>query len=88
MCGKLNMEESAEEIMHQMGMDRTSRISFDDFIRYRTRVMTELDSQHYMDDTGIESDTGVHLPHNPNMSSWPTMSSDNSLGEILLSLVM
>ncbi|KAK3590872.1 hypothetical protein CHS0354_033800 [Potamilus streckersoni] len=79
MCKELNMEESASEIMQQLGLGQTSQISFEDFIRYRMQVMAEYENTCYLDDTGIDSDTSGIAKQQANITSWPTMSSD-SLG--------
>ncbi|KAK3093612.1 hypothetical protein FSP39_018096 [Pinctada imbricata] len=78
MCKQLNMEELAEEIMQQLGLKEQSRITFSDFIRYKTQVLAEeLDQSLGIEDQGIDSDTsGVNKQQN-NMTSWPTMSSDS-----------
>ncbi|KAL5019871.1 hypothetical protein ScPMuIL_002763 [Solemya velum] len=81
MCRELNMEDAAAEIMAQLGMESNSRISFDDFIRYRSQVMREAEQTKYIDDTGIDSDTSGLAKAQNNVASWPTMSSD-SLGAI------
>ncbi|KAJ8311750.1 hypothetical protein KUTeg_011105 [Tegillarca granosa] len=52
MCQRLNMEESAQEIMENLGMTSPeSRITFLDFLRCRTQVMSE----NYLDETGAHS---------------------------------
>ena len=38
MCEQLNLEESTDEILQQLGIQKSSRISFDDFIRCRSQV--------------------------------------------------
>lgn len=38
MCQQLHMEESAHEIMQQLGMNTDSRLTFQDFLHFRTQV--------------------------------------------------
>jgi hypothetical protein len=41
MCQQLHMEESAHEIMQQLGMNTDSRLTFQDFLHFRTQVRKE-----------------------------------------------
>ncbi|KAK7497833.1 hypothetical protein BaRGS_00010967 [Batillaria attramentaria] len=76
MCKQLNLEDSAAEIRHELGVSEAAHISFADFLRCRARVMAAAQD---CDDPDVESDTsGIHT-HHPHITSWPTMSSD-SLG--------
>ncbi|XP_071098692.1 colorectal mutant cancer protein-like isoform X1 [Haliotis cracherodii] len=82
MCSQLNMEDSAQEIMAQLGVNTRCQISFSDFLRCRSRVMLEAEQCPYIgnaaDDTGIDSDTsGFQVTTTQNITSWPTMSSDS-----------
>lgn len=45
MCRQLNMEDMAEEIMDQLGLQLQSKITFQDFLRFRGQV-TKLSSGH------------------------------------------
>ncbi|KAH9510233.1 hypothetical protein Btru_042515, partial [Bulinus truncatus] len=45
MCSMLNMADSVNEVRHQLGLIDNSKISFDDFLRCRTRVMLESNVQ-------------------------------------------
>lgn len=83
MCRQLNLEDSAEEIMQQLGMNSQSRISFNDFIRCRSHVMSEMEPPLYIEDTGMDSDNSGLAKQRTmaTLTSWPTMSSDNSLGK-------
>ena len=38
MCQQLNLEDLTDEILLQLGIQKTSRISFDDFIKCRSQV--------------------------------------------------
>ncbi|KAL8562165.1 hypothetical protein ACOMHN_042000 [Nucella lapillus] len=78
MCKQLNLEDSVREIQQEFGMADDTRMSFPDFLRCRQRVMMAAVAMEG-EDAGMESDTsGVHT-HPPQITSWPTMSSD-SLG--------
>nr|XP_034320672.1 colorectal mutant cancer protein-like isoform X1 [Crassostrea gigas] len=80
MCRQLNMEDMAEEIMDQLGLQSQSKITFQDFLRFRGQVQNEeLDLSLGVEDQGIDSDLSGALRHPDNVTSWPTMSSD-SLG--------
>lgn len=46
MCRMLNMSESVDEVRQQLGLADGSKISFDDFLRCRTRVMLESSIVH------------------------------------------
>ncbi|XP_059166215.1 colorectal mutant cancer protein-like [Physella acuta] len=46
MCRMLNMSESVDEVRQQLGLADGSKISFDDFLRCRTRVMMESSIAH------------------------------------------
>lgn len=50
MCRQLNMEDMAEEIMDQLGLQSQSKITFQDFLRFRGQV-TKL--SYYLKDTNI-----------------------------------
>ena len=74
MCKQLNLEDSVSEIQHEFGMSDHTRISFNDFLRCRARVLTAAQEG---EDGGMDSDTsGIHT-HQPHITSWPTMSSDS-----------
>lgn len=77
MCQQLHMEESAHEIMQQLGMNTDSRLTFQDFLHFRTQVMSDLDPCQFADEPVVDLDTsGVGNQHT-NVTSWPTMSSDS-----------
>ncbi|CAL1548280.1 unnamed protein product, partial [Lymnaea stagnalis] len=46
MCRMLNMADSVDEVRLQLGLTDNTKISFDDFLRCRTRVMLESSIQH------------------------------------------
>lgn len=41
MCHMLNMADSIDDVRQQLGLKENSRISFDDFLHCRNRVMLE-----------------------------------------------
>ncbi|XP_071140232.1 colorectal mutant cancer protein-like isoform X1 [Mytilus edulis] len=77
MCQQLNMEESTHEIMNQLGMNTNSRLTFQDFIHFRTQVMSDLDVCQFSEDPTIDLDTSGLGNQHTNVTSWPTMSSDS-----------
>ncbi len=44
-CRQLNMEEAVEEIMQQLGADVNGRISFDEFVGCRMRLISEIEHE-------------------------------------------
>ncbi|XP_070545684.1 colorectal mutant cancer protein-like isoform X3 [Ptychodera flava] len=93
MCKQLNMEDSVQEIMHQLGADESGRISYNEFAKCRMQLMNEINSaaQQIDNNNGNDADPvetkcdSTNSGSNPNlqvpkMTSWPT-SSDNSMGE-------
>nr|XP_022311817.1 colorectal mutant cancer protein-like isoform X1 [Crassostrea virginica] len=78
MCRQLNMEDMAGEIMHQLGLQSQSKITFQDFLRFRGQVQNEeVDLSLGVEDLGIDSDLSGALRNPDNVTSWPTMSSDS-----------
>ena len=63
MCRQLNMEDAVEEIMVQLGADDSGRISFDEFLQCRMRLITEIE-QERLKERGLVS---MH----PGLSHWP-----------------
>ncbi len=49
MCRQLNMEDAVEEIMIQLGADDSGRISFDEFLQCRMRLITEIEHERLKD---------------------------------------
>ena len=49
MCRQLNMEDAVEEIMVQLGADDSGRISFDEFLQCRMRLITEIEHERLKD---------------------------------------
>ncbi|XP_050522830.1 colorectal mutant cancer protein [Daktulosphaira vitifoliae] len=67
-CRQLNLEDSVDKLMKELGADKTGRISFDEFVRRRLELRTEINALR------------VHN-HDPLPEYLPT-SSDNSLGAL------
>lgn len=66
-CRQLNLEDSVDDLMKELGADKTGRISFDEFVRRRLELRTEINALR------------VHN-YDPLLEYLPT-SSDNSLGK-------
>lgn len=71
-CRQLNLEDSVDDLMKELGADKTGRISFDEFVRRRLELRTEINALR------------IHN-YDPLPEYLPT-SSDNSLGEIFQTL--
>lgn len=65
-CRQLNLEDSVDDLMKELGADNTGRISFDEFVRRRTELQTEINE--------LRNHGCGPLPE------YLTTSSDNSLG--------
>ncbi|XP_023711663.1 colorectal mutant cancer protein isoform X4 [Cryptotermes secundus] len=72
-CRELNLEDSLEELMRELGADEQGRISYQEFLRRRLALRPEIDALRGGDSAG----TQVHCRGTPEYL--PT-SSDNSLG--------
>ncbi|PNF29521.1 hypothetical protein B7P43_G01938 [Cryptotermes secundus] len=71
-CRELNLEDSLEELMRELGADEQGRISYQEFLRRRLALRPEIDALRGGDSAG----TQVHCRGTPEYL--PT-SSDNSL---------
>lgn len=71
-CRQLNLEDSVDDLMKELGADKTGRISFDEFVRRRLELRTEINALQVRN-------------YDPLPEYLPT-SSDNSLGKIYKSL--
>lgn len=67
MCRELNLEDSVEELMRELGADENGRISYEEFLRRRLALRPEIDALR-----------NVPQPH-ATPDYLPT-SSENSLG--------
>ncbi|XP_078666063.1 colorectal mutant cancer protein-like isoform X1 [Branchiostoma floridae x Branchiostoma belcheri] len=77
-CCQLNMEDSVQEIMEQLGADDRGRISYDEFVHCRTQLLGEINDMLPRLEQQPEPEAGSSLQAT-HMQSWPT-GSDNSLG--------
>lgn len=75
MCRELNLEDSLEELMRELGADEQGRISYQEFLRRRLALRPEIDALR----GGESAGTQVHCRGTPEYL--PT-SSDNSLGKL------
>jgi hypothetical protein len=73
-CRELNLEDSLEELMRELGADEQGRISYQEFLRRRLALRPEIDALRGGEGAG----TRVHCRGTPEYL--PT-SSDNSLGK-------
>lgn len=73
-CRQLNLEDSVDDLMKELGADKMGRISFDEFVRRRLELRTEINALR------------VHN-YDPLPEYLPT-SSDNSLGMIFWKFVL
>jgi hypothetical protein len=74
-CRELNLEDSLEELMRELGADEQGRISYQEFLRRRLALRPEIDALRGGDSGGTQvlcRGTPEYLP----------TSSDNSLGKI------
>lgn len=70
MCRELNLENSVEELMRELGADEHGRISYQEFFRRRLALRPEIEALRR---TSPQTHTSEYLP----------TSSDNSLGKSL-----
>ncbi|XP_068082210.1 colorectal mutant cancer protein isoform X2 [Anabrus simplex] len=73
-CRELNLEDSLEELMRELGADEQGRISYQEFLRRRLALRPEIDA---LRSEGVDS--AGPQPHRGTPEYLPT-SSDNSLG--------
>lgn len=72
-CRELNLENSVEELMRELGADESGRISYQEFLRRRLALRPEIEALR----------AGKNRSHSQNTHTpeyLPT-SSDNSLGK-------
>ncbi|XP_060602738.1 colorectal mutant cancer protein-like isoform X1 [Ruditapes philippinarum] len=80
MCKQLCLEEWTGDILEQLGVNCSSRISFQDFLKFRAQALDTDNHQLLTEDTDTGIDLNMSRQHTQ-VTSWPTMSSD-SLGAI------
>ncbi|KAJ9578306.1 hypothetical protein L9F63_005472, partial [Diploptera punctata] len=73
-CRELNLEDSLEELMRELGADEQGRISYQEFLRRRLALRPEIDALR-----GGET-AGNHQVHCRGTPEYLPTSSDNSLG--------
>ncbi|XP_034948586.1 LOW QUALITY PROTEIN: colorectal mutant cancer protein [Chelonus insularis] len=73
-CRELNLEDSVEELMRELGADENGRISYQEFLRRRLALRPEIEA--------LKSGKSRTNSHNTHTSEYLPTSSDNSLGTI------
>lgn len=71
-CRELNLEDSLEELMKELGADENGRISYKEFLRRRLALKPEIEALR----------STPHLPRETVTPDYLPTSSDNSLGEL------
>ncbi|KAE8752970.1 hypothetical protein FOCC_FOCC000316, partial [Frankliniella occidentalis] len=69
-CRELNLEDSLEELMRELGADENGRISYQEFLRRRIALRPEIDALRCNSTSNLRNQCAEYLP----------TSSDNSLG--------
>jgi hypothetical protein len=75
-CRELNLENSVEELMRELGADEHGRISYQEFLRRRLALRPEIEALR----TGKRRGS----PHHTHTPEYLPTSSDNSLGKSVL----
>ncbi|KAH0948962.1 hypothetical protein HN011_003010 [Eciton burchellii] len=73
-CRELNLENSVEELMRELGADEHGRISYQEFLRRRLALRPEIEALR----TGKRRGS----PHHTHTPEYLPTSSDNSLGTV------
>ncbi|KAG9428298.1 Colorectal mutant cancer protein [Apis mellifera carnica] len=73
-CRELNLENSVEELMRELGADEHGRISYQEFLRCRLALRPEIEA--------LRSGKHRTSPHHTHTPEYLPTSSDNSLGTI------
>ena len=71
-CRELNLEDSLDELMRELGADENGRISYEEFLRRRIALRPEIDA--------LQSSSTTHTRH-PCTAEYLPASSDNSFGK-------
>lgn len=80
-CRELNLENSVEELMRELGADEHGRISYQEFLRCRLALRPEIEA--------LRSGKHRTSPHHTHTPEYLPTSSDNSLGKcIFLSIYL
>lgn len=70
-CRELNLEDSLDELMRELGADENGRISYQEFLRRRLALRPEIDAIRSNSTSNIRHQCAEYLP----------TSSDNSFGK-------
>lgn len=70
-CRELNLEDSLEDLMRELGADENGRISYQEFLRRRIALRPEIDALRSSSTSNTRHQCTEYLP----------TSSDNSLGK-------
>ncbi|CAK9807668.1 Colorectal mutant cancer protein [Anthophora quadrimaculata] len=73
-CRELNLENSVEELMRELGADEHGRISYQEFLRCRLALRPEIEA--------LRSGKHRSSPHHTHTPEYLPTSSDNSLGTV------
>ncbi|XP_066598786.1 colorectal mutant cancer protein isoform X1 [Prorops nasuta] len=73
-CRELNLENSVEELMRELGADEYGRISYQEFLRRRLALRPEIEA--------LRSGKHRTSPHQTHTPEYLPTSSDNSLGTV------
>lgn len=72
-CRELNLENSVEELMRELGADEHGRISYQEFLRRRLALRPEIEA--------LRAGKRRGSPHHTHTPEYLPTSSDNSLGK-------
>lgn len=72
-CRELNLENSVEELMRELGADEHGRISYQEFLRRRLALRPEIEA--------LRAGKRRSSPHHTHTPEYLPTSSDNSLGK-------
>ncbi|KAG5328120.1 CALM protein, partial [Acromyrmex charruanus] len=73
-CRELNLENSVEELMRELGADEHGRISYQEFLRRRLALRPEIEA--------LRAGKRRSSPHHTHTPEYLPTSSDNSLGTV------
>ncbi|KAL0134574.1 hypothetical protein PUN28_001398 [Cardiocondyla obscurior] len=73
-CRELNLENSVEELMRELGADEHGRISYQEFLRRRLALRPEIEA--------LRAGKRRSSPHHAHTPEYLPTSSDNSLGTV------
>jgi hypothetical protein len=79
-CRELNLEDSIDELMRELGADETGRISYDEFLRRRLSLRSEIDALRRQD-KGDKKREQQKIIHSKEIDYIQT-SSENSMGTL------